>query len=61
MDYSAVFLCGNPAFYHKMGFRPTYEYGIYHIEDEAKNAEYCMVRELKGGALKGINGTVAIS
>lgn len=27
MGYSAVFLCGNPDFYHKIGFIPTYEFG----------------------------------
>ncbi|MCB2361676.1 GNAT family N-acetyltransferase [Clostridium estertheticum] len=58
MGYSAVFLCGDPNFYHKIGFRPTYEFGIFHINDESKKAEWCMVRELKIGALKNIKGTV---
>ena len=58
MGYSAVFLCGNPNFYHKIGFRSTYEFGIFHINDESKKAEWCMVRELKVGALKNIKGTV---
>jgi len=58
MGYSAVFLCGNSNFYHKIGFRPTYEFGIFHINDGPKNAEWCMVRELTVGTLKNINGTV---
>jgi predicted N-acetyltransferase YhbS len=31
MGYKAVFLCGNPDFYHKVGFRATYEYEIFAI------------------------------
>ena len=30
MGYKAVFLCGEPEFYRKLGFVPTFEYGIYH-------------------------------
>jgi len=60
LGYSAVFLCGDPQFYRKVGFTPTYEHGIYHITDAEKNAEWCMVRELVYGALKGIRGLVDI-
>lgn len=58
IGYTAVFLCGNPEFYHKIGFKPTYEFGIFHIKDETKKAEWSMVRELTDGALKSIKGTV---
>lgn len=58
MGYKAVFLCGNPNFYHKVGFRPTYEYEIFHIKDRSKNAEWSMVRELEEGYLKNIKGTI---
>lgn len=58
MGYKAVFLCGNPDFYHKIGFRPTYEYDIFHIKDESKNAEWSMVRELEKGYLEDIKGTI---
>jgi len=61
MGYFAVFLCGNPNFYHKIDFRPTYEFGIFHINDESKKADGCMVRELTDGALKNINGTININ
>ena len=44
--YKAVFLCGESEFYRKLGFIPTFEYGIYHHTDEAKNAEWSMVYEL---------------
>ena len=58
LGYKAVFLCGDPKIYRRLGFSPTYEYNIYHITD--KNAEWCMVRELISGALDGISGTVDI-
>ncbi len=58
--YSAVFLCGDPVFYRKFGFAPTYEYGIYHVTDTERNAEWCMALELRAGALNDINGTVDI-
>ena len=59
MGYSAVFLCGNPDFYRKFGFRPTYEFGIFHVDDEAKTAEWSMVRVLTEGALDNITGTIS--
>ncbi len=60
MGYTAVFLCGDPAFYRKFGFIPTFEYGVYHISDTKKSAEWCMALELSPAALKGIQGTVDI-
>ncbi len=60
LGYTAVFLCGDPAFYEKFGFVPTFEYGIYHISDANRSAQWCMARELSAGALKGIHGTVDI-
>jgi predicted N-acetyltransferase YhbS len=58
MGYKAVFLCGNPELYKKLGFTPTFEYKIYHIKDENKNAQWSMVYELVEGALKNIEGTI---
>ena len=56
MGYRAVFLCGHPPLYHRLGFVPTYQYNIYHIND--RTAEWSMVRELYPNALAGISGTV---
>jgi predicted N-acetyltransferase YhbS len=56
MGFGAVFLCGNPDFYRKLGFVPSYQYSIYHKND--KSAMWSMVRELYDGALNGISGTV---
>ncbi len=58
--YTAVFLCGEPEIYRKLGFCPSYEYGIYHINDAERNAEWCMARELVDGALSGVTGTIDI-
>lgn len=60
MGYTAVFLCGDPAFYHKIGFKGSYEYGIFHVADKTKNAEWCMAMELTEGALVGVQGTIDI-
>ncbi|MCL2065440.1 MAG: N-acetyltransferase [Candidatus Cloacimonetes bacterium] len=42
--YKAVFLCGELEFYRKLGFVPTFEYGIYHHTDEGKmqSGVWCM-------------------
>lgn len=60
MRYTVVFLCGNPDFYHKFGFKPSYEYGIFHIADKTEKAEWCMALELIPGALAGKTGTINI-
>jgi len=56
MGFRAVFLCGNPDFYRKLGFVPSFSYNIYHKSD--KTAEWSMVKELYSDALNGINGTI---
>ena len=58
MGYNAVFLCGDPVFYQKLGFKATYHYGIHHIKDD--KAEWCMVRELTVGFLDGVSGKIDI-
>jgi len=58
MGFRAVFLCGDPAVYGKLGFVPSYRYNIFHKDDPSKTAQWSMVRELYSGALSGISGTV---
>ena len=58
MGFRAVFLCGDPKIYERLGFVPTYRYNIFHKDDESKTADLSMVRELYSGALDGITGTV---
>ncbi len=60
MGFTAIFLCGDPDFYHRFGFRGSYEYGIFHIADKTKKAEWCMALELIPGALTGKSGTINI-
>jgi len=56
MGYGAVFLCGDPAIYSRLGFVPSYQFRIYHAKK--RYARWSMVRELTPGALRGIRGTV---
>ena len=60
LGYTAVFLCGDPQFYHRFGIRGSYEFGIYHVADKSRCGEWCMALELKEGALSGITGTIDI-
>lgn len=60
LGYTAVFLCGDPAFYSKFGFQATFKHRIYHVDDKEKNADWCMVKELKESTLEGMQGTVDI-
>jgi len=59
MGFSAVFLCGEPEIYEKMGFIPTHSYGIFHKNDETKTVAWSMVKELYHGALDGVNGIIS--
>lgn len=60
MGYAAVFLCGEPDFYHRFGFKGSYEYGIYHAADKTKRGEWCMALALVEGALVNKQGTINI-
>lgn len=56
MGYGAVFLVGDPAYYHRFGFRSTVDFGIrdtHGIPDA--NVMAC---ELTENALSGIRGTI---
>lgn len=58
LGYEAVFLCGDPGYYSRLGFVPTYKYGIYHVND--KTAEWCMVKVLKADTLTNMSCTIDI-
>jgi len=58
MGFKAVFLCGDPEIYKRLGFIPSYQYNIFHKDDMSRTAKWSMVRELYSGALNGISGTV---
>ncbi|MBU1170890.1 MAG: N-acetyltransferase [Proteobacteria bacterium] len=55
--YSAVVVLGYPEYYPRFGFVPSVAYGIDSTYDVPP--EVFMVKELKKGALKGIQGTVS--
>jgi predicted N-acetyltransferase YhbS len=58
MGFKAVFLCGNAKIYGRLGFSPSFNYNIFHKNDEARTAEWSMVRELYDGALNNVSGIV---
>lgn len=60
LGYGAVFLCGDSAYYARFGFVPTWQYGIFHEKDAERHADWCMVKELKAGGLRDIQGTINI-
>lgn len=56
MGYTSVFLVGDPAYYHRFGFKSSVDFGVkqlYNIPDE-----YVMACELVPNALRGISGII---
>lgn len=58
MGYKSVFLCGDPDYYHRLGFRSVAGFGI--SIKSGIPLRYVMVRELEKGALDDICGTIDI-
>lgn len=54
LGYPGMILFGNPAYYHRFGFRNAVEYGI--ATKEGANFEPFMAKELQTNGLKGIHG-----
>jgi len=57
MGYGAVFLCGDPGYYHRFGFVPTTRFGIKY-KDENVPEQFIMACELEEGALDDVSGTI---
>ena len=55
MGYTSVLLVGDPAYYHRFGFKSAVDFGIRHTLDIPD--ENVMACELVPNALHGINGT----
>lgn len=55
MGYKTAFLCGDPNYYSRLGYKPTHLYGIHH---ESIPDEYVMVYELEPDSLKGVAGII---
>jgi len=56
MGYTSVFLVGDPAYYHRFGFKSAVNFGIKHTHNIPD--ENVMACELVPGALDGISGTI---
>jgi len=56
MGYKSVFLVGDPAYYHRFGFKAAVNFGIKHSHNIPE--EYVMACELVPDALYGISGTI---
>lgn len=54
LGFSAIIIFGNPAYYHRFGFRPCKEFGI--ATSDGSFAPAHMALELYDGALRGISG-----
>lgn len=57
MGYKAMFLCGDPNYYDRHGFKPIGDFGITHASIPAP---YVMVYELTPSALNDISGVVRV-
>lgn len=56
LGYEAVFLCGDPVYYHRFGFVPTTTFGIKYAYNVPE--QFIMACELVKGALDNIRGTI---
>lgn len=59
--YPAVFITGNPEYYHRFGFKSASKYGIY-IEgmDKSDEAPFSMVKVLKKEWINDVKGVIII-
>jgi predicted N-acetyltransferase YhbS len=60
MGYKAVFLWGNPNFYAKCGFVPSYKFNIFHKDFQEQKVDFIMVYQLYENALEGKEGMIDI-
>ena len=60
MGYNSVFLWGNPNFYSKVGFIPSYKFNIFHNDFQDQNVDFIMVYQLCENALDGTKGIINI-
>ena len=58
MGYKAAFLCGDPGYYSRLGYRPVSEFGIRPLDDIPP--QYVQACELMPGGLDGVTGTVRL-
>ncbi len=56
LGFTAVLLVGDPAYYHRFGFKPTIDFGIKNMNNIPD--EYVMACELIPDALNGVSRTI---
>ncbi len=60
MGYKIVFLWGNPNFYSKCGFVPSYKFNIFHKDFQEQRVDFIMVYQLCENALGEKKGVIDI-
>lgn len=60
MEYKVVFLWGDPNFYSKYGFVPSYKLNIFHKHFQEKKVNFIMLYQLCENALDGKKGMIDI-
>lgn len=56
LGYKAIFLCGDPAYYNRFGFKSTIAFGISNVNDIPQ--QYVLACELEPNALDKVKGTI---
>ncbi|MGC9505764.1 GNAT family N-acetyltransferase [Baaleninema sp.] len=56
MGYRSVVLVGDPAYYHRFGFKKAADFGITHMQDIPE--EYVLACELVPNGLDGVRGAI---
>ena len=59
MGFSGVVITGNPAYYHRFGFRPASDYGI--LYEGGVSFPAFMAAELSPGSLSGVSGCTSFA
>lgn len=59
MGFAGVVITGNPAYYHRFGFRPASDFGI--LYEDGSSFPELMAAELSEGKLHGIAGRIAFA
>lgn len=56
MGFAGVVITGNPAYYHRFGFRPASDFGI--LYEDGSSFPELMAAELHEGSLRAISGRI---
>ncbi|MBQ7885769.1 MAG: N-acetyltransferase [Clostridia bacterium] len=56
MGFAGVVITGNPAYYHRFGFRPASDFGV--LYEDGSSFPELMAAELHEGSLRGVHGRI---